>query len=178
LSQARPSTSLILPQFNSRVFPCGPHLPTHVMSHMSTFFYNCTQPWFMYWDGMVGHSSKNRCRLYCSIPGRRKEHAHHYYPALLCPHDQVPDKSNHSDINVFSITSGGSLDYWPNLEKIVSVSNQTQWNNMKMETRLTKPPLMYSWPQACLLTWDFTLHEDRYYTLDREYFRSSHFPLA
>lgn len=91
---------------------------------------------------MVGHSGKNGCRLYCGLPGRRKECAHCYYPALLCPHDQIPEGSNHADIDVFSLPPGGSSDYSQNLHKIVSVSNQTQWDKMRTETGLTKPPLI------------------------------------
>ena len=99
-------------------------------------------PGLVYWDGMVSHSSKNGCRLYCGLPGRRKERGHCYYPALLCPCDQAPDGSNHADINVFDIPPGGSSDYSRNLNKIVSVRNQTQWDKMKTETGLTKPPLI------------------------------------
>lgn len=65
-----------------------------------------------------------------------------YYPALLCPQDRVLEGSNHADINVFNIPPGGSLDYLQNLHKIISVPNQTQWNKMKTETSLTKPPLI------------------------------------
>jgi hypothetical protein len=60
-------------------------------SHYSLYIYllftTADGPGLVYWDGMVGHSSKNGCCLYCGLPGRQKERAHRYYPALLCPRD-------------------------------------------------------------------------------------------
>ena len=46
---------------------------------------------------------------------------------------------------------GGSLDYLQNLMKIVSVPNQTQWDKMKTETGLTKPPLILGLNPLCSL---------------------------
>ena len=111
-------------------------------SYVYLLFTTADGPGLVYWDGMVGHSGKNGCRLYCGLPGRRKERAHRYYPALLCPRDRVPEGSNHPDIDVFKLPAGGSSDYSQNLHAIVSVPNQTQWDKMKTETGLTKPPLI------------------------------------
>lgn len=91
---------------------------------------------------MVGHSGKNRCCLYCGLPGQRKERANHYYPALPCPHDHVAEGSNHTDIQVFNFPPSGSSDYSINLNKIIAVPNLTQWDKMKTETGLTKPSLI------------------------------------
>lgn len=115
---------------------------SHCMAHVYLLFTTADGPGLVYWDGMVGHSGKNGCRLYCGLPGRRKEHGHRYYPALLCPRDRVPEGSNHADIDAFSLPPGGSSDYLHNLTKIVSSPNQTQWDKMKTKTGLTKPPLI------------------------------------
>ncbi|KIK20252.1 hypothetical protein PISMIDRAFT_74403, partial [Pisolithus microcarpus 441] len=40
-------------------------------------------PGLICWDGMVGHSGENGCRVYCPTLGRCKLHSTHYYPALL-----------------------------------------------------------------------------------------------
>ena len=99
-------------------------------------------PRLVYWDGMVGHSGKNGCRVYCGTPGQRTHCSTHYYPALLRPSGHIVGGSDHPDINVFELPLGGSSDYGENLEKIVSVLNQTQWDKMKTKTGLTKPPLI------------------------------------
>jgi len=96
----------------------------------------------IHWDGMVGHSGRNGCHLYCSILGRQKECGTHYYPALLHPLDHAVDGSNHPNIDVFELPLGGCSHYAENLACIVSVANQTQWDKMKTETGLTKPPLI------------------------------------
>lgn len=124
---------------------------SRLFSRVYLLFTTADGPGLVYWDGMVGHSGKNGCRLYCGIPGRRKERGHRYYPALLCPRDNVPEGSNHPDISVFDIPPGGSADYENNLNMLVSVPNQTQWDKMKTETGLTKPPLILGLSPACSL---------------------------
>ena len=119
-----------------------PFSDSRYSSYVYLLFTTANGPGLVYWDRMVGHSSKNGCHLYCGLPGRQKERTHCYYPALLCPRDRVSKGSNHADINVFSLPPGGFSDYSQNLHKIVSVANQTQWDKMKMETGLTKPPLI------------------------------------
>ncbi|KIK25416.1 hypothetical protein PISMIDRAFT_96884, partial [Pisolithus microcarpus 441] len=67
------------------------------------------------WDGMVGHSGKNGCRVYCPMPGRWKFHGTHYYPALLRPHGNCAPGSDHPNVDVFELPLGGSGDYAHNL---------------------------------------------------------------
>ena len=42
----------------------------------------------VYWNGMVGHSGKNSCRMYCGVLSRQKTKGKHYYPALLKPRNR------------------------------------------------------------------------------------------
>ncbi|KIK26897.1 hypothetical protein PISMIDRAFT_94218, partial [Pisolithus microcarpus 441] len=58
------------------------------MSYPYLLFTTADGPGLVYWDGMVGHSGKNGCRMYCGTLGRRKHHGKHYYPALLRPRDR------------------------------------------------------------------------------------------
>ncbi|KIO09935.1 hypothetical protein M404DRAFT_101299, partial [Pisolithus tinctorius Marx 270] len=60
---------------------------TEFQANLYLLFTTANGPGLVYWDGMVGHSSKNGCRMYCPTPGRRKTHGTHYYPALLRPRD-------------------------------------------------------------------------------------------
>ncbi|KAG1843454.1 hypothetical protein DFJ58DRAFT_628305, partial [Suillus subalutaceus] len=43
-----------------------------VRSDLHLIFTTADGPGLMYWDGMVGHSSKNGCCMYCGVRGRRK----------------------------------------------------------------------------------------------------------
>ena len=118
------------------------------LSDTYLMFTTADGPVLVYWDGMVGHSSRNGCHLYCGVLGCHKDHGNHYYPALLCPCDHPVLGSDHTDIDVFRIPQGGSIKYMQNLMKIVSVANQMQWDRMKTETGLTKPPLILGLPPA------------------------------
>ena len=117
-------------------------------AYLYLLFTTADGPGLVYWDGMVGHSGKNGCRLYCGTLGRRKEGGKHYYPALLCPRDHVVLGSDHPDVNVFDLPPGGSAGYGDNLTKIVTVRNPTQWDKTKTETGLTKPPLILGLPPS------------------------------
>ncbi|KIK80002.1 hypothetical protein PAXRUDRAFT_16026 [Paxillus rubicundulus Ve08.2h10] len=121
-----------------------PLTDSRYISHLYLLFTTADGPGLVYWDGMVGHSGKNGCRVYCGVLGRCKDHGTHYYHALLCPRDHTVAGLDHNDIDAFELPQGGSAEYADNLKKIVSVRNQTQWDRMKTETDLTKPPLILS----------------------------------
>jgi hypothetical protein len=120
-------------------------------SDLYLIFTTADGPGLIYWDGMVGHSGKNGCRLYCGVTGRRKPHGTHYYPALLKPLGQCAAGSEHADINVLKLPPGGSEDYANNLRRLVASPNQRQWEIRKTETGITKPPLILGLkPSRCL----------------------------
>ncbi|KAG2348889.1 hypothetical protein BDR05DRAFT_973113 [Suillus weaverae] len=68
-------------------------------SDLYLIFTTADGPGLVYWDGMVGHSGKNGCRVYCSVLGRCKPNGTHYYPALLKPLGQCAPGSDHPDIS-------------------------------------------------------------------------------
>ena len=99
-------------------------------------------PVLVYWDGMVGHCGKNGCHVYCETRGRRKTRQSHYYPALLKPSDRACIGSDHNDINVFLIPPAGSQSYSNNLRNLISSPNQRQYELRRLETGISKPPLI------------------------------------
>ncbi|KAG1859452.1 hypothetical protein C8R48DRAFT_673988 [Suillus tomentosus] len=108
-------------------------------------------PRLIYWDGMVGHSRKNRCRVYCGVLGRHKPNGTHYYPALLKPLGQCATGSDHADISMFRLPPGGSQEYADNLRHLVSSPSQRQLEMHSIETGITKPPLILGLnPSHCL----------------------------
>ncbi|KAJ8589580.1 hypothetical protein M405DRAFT_899515, partial [Rhizopogon salebrosus TDB-379] len=112
------------------------------ISNLHLLFTTADGPGLVYWDGMVGHSGKNGCRMYCGVLGRRKTRGTRYYPALLKPLDRCVVGSDHASIDVTQIPLGGSDDYADNLKHLVTSPNQRQWEIRKTETGLTKPPLI------------------------------------
>lgn len=91
---------------------------------------------------MVGYAGKNGCHMYCGVLGQHKEHSSHYYPALLMPQDCCINGSNHDDINVFNLPSGGEQDYVSNLSTLVASPNVQQYDAQKTKTGITKPPII------------------------------------
>ena len=111
-------------------------------SDLYLLFTTADGPGLVCWDGMVGHSGKKGCRVYCSMQGRWKIQGTHYYPALLKPLDNCAPGSDHPDINVFQLPLGGSGDYANNLMRVVSAPSQRQWEIRRTETGVTKSPLI------------------------------------
>jgi hypothetical protein len=113
-------------------FRCDPYL----------LFPTADGPGLVYWDGMVGHSGKNGCRVYCGLLGHRKSQGHTYYPVLLTPRDHCVAGSNHVDVDVFHLPFGSSAAYAENLKYLMTSPNQTQYNQHKTEMGITKVPLI------------------------------------
>ncbi|KIK96436.1 hypothetical protein PAXRUDRAFT_138501 [Paxillus rubicundulus Ve08.2h10] len=130
------------------------------ISHLYLLFTTADGPGLIYWDGMVGHSGKNGCCLYCGVWTSYLFSSTHYYPVLLCPHDHIVAGSELHDFNVFNLPEGGSSNYGNNLKKIVFVHNQTQWDKMKTETSLMKPPLILGLHPTCSLGFPLSITTD------------------
>ncbi|KAG0701436.1 hypothetical protein DFH29DRAFT_990075 [Suillus ampliporus] len=105
------------------------------ISNIHLLFTTTDGPGLVYWDGMVGHSGRNGCRMYCGVLGRRKTCSTQYYPVLLKPLDRCTHGSDHTSINVTQIPL-------ENLCRLVAAPNQRQLDLKKTETGLTKPPLI------------------------------------
>ncbi|KAF8836720.1 hypothetical protein BDN67DRAFT_877344, partial [Paxillus ammoniavirescens] len=116
----------------------------NVMFHSDLYllFPTVDGPGLTYWHGMVGHSGKSGCRVYCGVKGRTRTDGNHYYPTLLKPRDFCSNNSDHNDINVLHLPPGGSAGYKANLRHIVSAPGNHQQELHMTETRITKLPLI------------------------------------
>ena len=54
-------------------------------------------------SGMVGHSGRYGCRLYCDMPGRRRDKDTHYYPVMSRPHSYSVTQCCHPDVSVHNL---------------------------------------------------------------------------
>ncbi|KAG2050404.1 hypothetical protein BDR06DRAFT_983981 [Suillus hirtellus] len=96
----------------------------------------------VHFDGMVGHSGRNDCQVYCGLIGRCKSQGSHYFPVLLKPLNYTVQGCSHDDVNVFNLPAIGSGSYPTNLHHLVSSPNQTQFEKHRTETSIIKPSLL------------------------------------
>jgi hypothetical protein len=92
-------------------------------------------------NGLVGHHGKNGCRLFCSLPGRRKAGKPHYYPALLKPINYSVAGSDHPDIDINDLPSMSREVYEQKLEFVVQSPNETQYKKNRLNTGIVKPSI-------------------------------------
>jgi hypothetical protein len=74
-------------------------LGTLVQSRPLVVFGTADSPGSGFMSGMVGHSSRTGCCLYCDMPSRRCTGNGHYYPAMSCPDNYNVDGCRHPDIS-------------------------------------------------------------------------------
>jgi len=129
------------------------------ISNLYLLFTTTDGPGLVYWNGMVGHSGKNGCRMYYGVLSRQKMRGKHYYPALLKPRNRCTQGSDHPDIDVFKLPPGGCTNYADHLSTIISAPNQMQWDKQKTKTGLTKPPLILT----LSIPWCPFVHDNGYH---------------
>ncbi|KAG1803112.1 uncharacterized protein BJ212DRAFT_1285395 [Suillus subaureus] len=116
------------------------HIDRVFTSNLYLIYITADGPGLVYFDGMVGHSGKNGCHLYCGLLGHCK--GTHYYPALLLPNNYHIPGSDYPDISIYDLPNAASPEYAVNLEKLIAAPNQTQYEKLHTETGLTKPSLL------------------------------------
>ena len=92
-------------------------------------------------SGSAGHHARVSCRLLCELPGRHKPGTGHYYPALLKPKDCDHRGSNHSDININTISGADNKKYQAKLQLLLSSVNPDQYKQHQRETGISKPSI-------------------------------------
>lgn len=114
-------------------------------------------PGMQFINGLVGHSSRFGCRLYCPIQGRHKPGAGHYYPACLKPRNYDVEGSNHEDFSIRTLTQAGTsspedtvIRYERNLAKVKASLNNAQYEKNCLETGIAKPSLVSGLPGDCI----------------------------
>jgi hypothetical protein len=108
-------------------------------------------PGMTYLNGLVGHHGKNGCRLYCSVKGRHKQGASHYYPALLKPLNYTVSGSDHNDVPYTNLPSCSPEIYHTNLRHLLASPNETQYKKRRLETGISKPSIFLGIQQTKIL---------------------------
>ncbi|KAG1743286.1 uncharacterized protein EDB91DRAFT_1081219 [Suillus paluster] len=102
-------------------------------------------PGMVYLNGLVGSHRGNGCQLYCGMRGCHKPSAGgHYYPALLKPNNYNHLGSDHLDIDVEHLPPASSGNYLDNLKYLMQSHTQTQYEQCRLETGISKPTIFLS----------------------------------
>lgn len=93
-------------------------------------------------DGRVGHHGAHGCRLGCPMRGRHKPHTGHYFAVHLKPNNYTVHDCNHPDIDIRNLGTLSSADYQCNLSKVVSSTDQNDFERNRKETGISKPSIL------------------------------------
>jgi hypothetical protein len=93
-------------------------------------------------DGRVGHHGAHGCQLGCPMKGRHKPHTGHYYAVHLRPNNYTVQDCNHPDINIHNLNTLSSADYQQSLTKVISSTDQTDYERNRKETGISKPSIL------------------------------------
>jgi len=95
--------------------------------------------------GMVGHSERFSCQLYCSLFGCCRERDGHYYPVMLKPNAYKVTSCDHNDImfsDLKQYQQGIFVHYHDNLCKLLVANNPTQFKDRHLDTGLCKQTIL------------------------------------
>lgn len=93
-------------------------------------------------DGRVGHHGAHGCRLGCPMKGQHKPNAGHYFAVHLKPNNYTVGDCNHPDIDIRSLDTLSTIDYQRVLSKVVSSTDQTDYEKNHKETGISKPTIL------------------------------------
>ena len=100
-------------------------------------------------SGMVGHSGKYGCRLYCNMPSRHRTGDGHYYPAMNTPQNYTVSGCDHADVLDSDLALHRTqIDqkYQRNLNYLLASNTQTEFRVRRLEVGLCKQTLFSGLP--------------------------------
>ena len=118
---------------------------THISRSTPFIFVTADGPAMAMVSGMVGHSRRFGCRLYCGLTGRRRDRDGHYYPVMIKPDAYEVTGCDHDDITFSDLKryrEGVSARYNDNLQRLLGAENQTQYKDRRLETGLCKQTIL------------------------------------
>ena len=104
-------------------------------------------------SGMVGHGGRYGCRLYCDMPGRRRDGDSHYYPVMTLPHNYDILGCTHPDIladDLHVYRSELPRKYTENLKHLLAANSQAEYKARRLQVGLCKQTLFYGLPHQPL----------------------------
>ena len=120
-------------------------MESHISQSRPFVFMTADSPAMAMVSGMVGHSGKYGCRLYCGLSGHRRERDGHYYPVMLKPNMYNVTGCNHEDVTFSDLKQyreGISVHYHDNLGRLLRAKNLTQFRDRHLDTGLCKQAIL------------------------------------
>ena len=99
--------------------------------------------------GMVGHSGRYGCHLYCDMPSCRRTGDTHYHPAMNCPNDYAVANCIHSDVTNADLKEYCihlPLKYSQNIDFLLRARSQVDYRQWRLNIRLCKQTLFSGLP--------------------------------
>lgn len=121
-------------------------------SYLFLAYVTADGPGMQFINGLVGHSGRYGCRLYCPMRGRHKPGSGHYFPACMKPFHYDIEGSNHGDISIrFPDPEQDNVvtRYRRNLYRVQGSSGNGQYEKNRLETGIAKPSLVSGLPSKC-----------------------------
>ncbi|KIL54606.1 hypothetical protein M378DRAFT_92229, partial [Amanita muscaria Koide BX008] len=88
-------------------------------------------------SGMVGHSGRYGCRLYCDIQGRRRAGDGHYFPVLKMPLDYTVQGCTHEDVSrtkLEELRQNVPQRYKQNIQTLLTSRTQAEYQKRRLAT--------------------------------------------
>ena len=104
-------------------------------------------------SGMVGHSGRYGCRLYCDMPGRRRDKDTHYYPVMSLPRAYTVIQCCHPDISINDLAlyrKQLSWKYEQNIRHLLESDSEKQFRERRLDVGLCKQTLFSGLPVQVL----------------------------
>ena len=122
-------------------------LGTLVRSYLLVVFGMADSPGSAFMSGMVSHSGRVGCRLYCDMPSRHHMGDSHYYLAMNHPDNYNVDGCSHpniSDEDLESFREGLPVKYRQNLDCLLTASTQADFKTLHLAVGLCKQTIFSS----------------------------------
>ncbi|KAG6806588.1 hypothetical protein H0H92_010740, partial [Tricholoma furcatifolium] len=108
-------------------------------------------PGMVYLNGLVGHSGKIGCRLWCGLVGRKKIGSSYYFPLLSKPLDYSTPGCDHDDIPPHIVRGIDPARYETALSLVLSSRNKQDYERNRRETGISKPSMFSGLPRNSYL---------------------------
>ncbi|KAF8226434.1 hypothetical protein L208DRAFT_1301979 [Tricholoma matsutake] len=118
-----------------------------VMSRLYIILATADGPGMAYLNGLVGHSGKIGCRLWCGLAGRHKPNKPIYYPVLAKPDNYSVAGCDHDDICPQDVRPIDKDRYMTSLQLVCSARNQSNYEKLHCETGICKPSILSGLPE-------------------------------
>lgn len=112
-------------------------------------------PGMQFINGLVGHSGKQGCRLYCGMPGRNKPGSGLYYPVMTKPDPPYyAEASMHPDCSVRNMPPRPQDDaakrYRENVAYVANSTSNSMHEKRRLETGIAKMTIVSGLPANCV----------------------------